>query len=211
MPLSHLPIFPLGVVLYPGTALPLHLFEPRYRQMLTDVRAGDSRFGILTAMPGVDERDLPRGRMGCVAEVTDVEMMPDGRSNIVVRGRERFSLEAFVESDAPYHVATVVEVPDVSTASPVALAVASDDVVQHFKQVVKAVHAINGEKGPVPTLPDDPAQLAWSIGAMIDLDLDSRYKLLAERDPAARLSAIDAVLRKAIPELELQAALRKQS
>lgn len=211
MPLSHLPIFPLGVVLYPGTALPLHLFEPRYRQMLQDVRAGDSRFGILTAMPGVGERDLPRGRMGCVAEVTEVEMMPDGRSNIVVQGRERFALDTFVESEALYHVATVVEVPDLSTSSPVALAVASDDVVQHFRQVVKAVHAINGEKGPIPALPDDPAQLAWSIGAMIDLDLDTRYKLLAERDPAARLTAIDAVLRKAIPELELQAALRKQN
>lgn len=211
MPLSHLPIFPLGVVLYPGTALPLHLFEPRYRQMLADVRAGDSRFGILTGLSGVPERDLPRGRMGCVAEVTDVEMMPDGRANIVVQGRERFALEEFVESDALYHVASVVEVPDISTTNAVALAVASDDVVQHFKQVVKAVHAINGESGPMPTFPDDPRQLAWTIASMVDFDLDARYKLLAERDPAARLSTVDAVLRKAIPELELQAALRKQT
>jgi len=211
MPLSQLPIFPLGVVLYPGTTLPLHLFEPRYRQLLHDVRAGDSRFGILTGLGGVAERDLPPGRIGCVAEVTDVEMMPDGRSNIVVAGRERFALEHFVESDALYHVASVTEVPDLTTTSPVALAVASDDVVQHFKQVVRAVHTINGEKGPIPALPDDPAQLAWTIASMIDLDLESRYRLLAERDPAARLTAIDAVLRKAIPELELQAALRKQS
>ena len=211
MPLSHLPIFPLGVVLYPGTALPLHLFEPRYRQLLADARAGDSRFGILTGLSGVPERDLPRGRMGCVAEVTDVEMMPDGRANIVVQGRERFALEEFVESDALYHVASVVEVPDMSTTNAVALAVASDDVVQHFKQVVKAVHAINGESGPMPALPDDPRQLAWTIASMVDFDLDTRYKLLAERDPAARLSTVDAVLRKAIPELELQAALRKQS
>lgn len=211
MPLSHLPIFPLGVVLYPGTALPLHLFEPRYRQLLRDIRAGDSRFGILTAISGVAERELPQGRMGCVAEVTEVEMMPDGRANIVVVGRERFALDVFVESDAPYHVATVSAVPDQPTVSAVALAVASDDVVQHFRQVVKAVHAINGRNAPVPSLPDDPAQLAWTIAAMIDLDLESRYKLLAERDPAARLTAIDAVLRKAIPELELQAALRKQS
>lgn len=210
MPLSSLPIFPLGVVLYPGTALPLHLFEPRYRQMLQDVRAGDSRFGILTAIPGVSERDLPRGRMGCVAEVTDVEMMPDGRANIVVRGRERFALETFVESDALYHVASVVEVPDVTGTNAVALAVASDDVVQHFKQVVKAVQAISGEKGAMPPLPDDPAQLAWTIASMVDFDLDTRYKLLAERDPGARLATVDAVLRKAIPELELQAALRKQ-
>lgn len=145
MPLPPLPIFPLGVVLYPGTALPLHLFEPRYRQLLTDVRAGDSRFGILTAMSGVAERDLPPGRLGCVAEVTEVEMMPDGRSNIVVVGRERFALGQFLESDTPYHVAAVTAVPDQGSLNAVALAVASDDVVQHFTQVVKAVHAINGQ------------------------------------------------------------------
>ena len=208
---SSLPIFPLGVVLYPGTALPLHLFEPRYRQLLADIRVGDSRFGMLTAMSGVAERDLPPGRMGCVAEVTEVEMMPDGRANIVVVGRERFALEQFLDSEAPYHVASVTSVPDIATANAVALAVRSDDVAQHFKQVVKAVHVINGNDGPVPPLPDDPTQLAWTIAAMIDLDLESRYRLLAERDPAARLTTIDAVLRKAIPELELQAALRKQS
>lgn len=211
MALTHLPIFPLGVVLFPGTALPLHLFEPRYRRLLADVRAGDSRFGILTGISGVAERDLPPGRVGCVAEVTEVEMMPDGRANIVVVGRERFTLETFVESDALYHVASVQALPDTPTTNAVALAVASDDVVQHFRQVVKAVHVINDTQGKVPPLPDDPAQLAWTIAAMIDLDLDARYRLLAERDPAARLAAIDAVLRKAIPELELQAALKQQN
>lgn len=210
MSFQHLPIFPLGVVLYPGTALPLHLFEPRYRQLLTDVRAGDSRFGIITAISGVPERELPPGRLGCVAEVTEVEMMPDGRSNIVVVGRERVALDTFVDSEAPYHVASVTVVPDVASANAVVLAVASDEVALHFKQVVKAVHTINGSDGPVPPLPDDPAQLAWTIASMIDLDLESRYKLLAERDPAARLTAIDAVLRKALPELELQAALKSQ-
>jgi Lon protease-like protein len=209
MGFQDLPIFPLGVVLYPGTALPLHLFEPRYRQLLTDIRAADSRFGILTSIKGVPERELPPGRMGCVAEVTEVEMMPDGRSNIVVVGRERFALQRFIESDAPYHVAAVAEVPDEGSTNAVALAVASDEVAQHFRQVVKAVHTINGQRGPGPILPDDPAQLAWTIASMIDLDIESRYKLLVERDPAKRLDAIDAVLRKAIPELELQAAIRR--
>jgi len=69
----RLPIFPLGMVLFPGTSAPLHLFEPRYRQMLADVRAKDSRFGILCALEGVPERELPTGRIGCVAEVVDVE------------------------------------------------------------------------------------------------------------------------------------------
>jgi Lon protease-like protein len=203
-----LPIFPLGVVLFPGTRLPLHLFEPRYRQMLADVRDGDGRFGIIAAIPGVAERDLPAGRIGCVAEVTDVEIMPDGRANIIVTGRERFALTAFVEHEAPYHVATGTIVHDEAGASPVALAVAADDVIANFKRVVQAVRTLNDDTDPLPDLPEDAAQVAWSVGAMIDLDLASRYRLLAERSPAARLTQIDHVLRKALPDLELQAALK---
>ena len=204
-----LPIFPLGAVLFPGTLMPLHLFEPRYRQMLADVREGDRRFGIIAAMPGVAERDLPAGRMGCVAEVTEVEVMPDGRANIIVIGRERFALNAFVEHDALYHVATGTIVADEGGASPVALAVAADEVISNFKRVVKAVRTLNDDTDPPPDLPDDAAQVAWSVGAMIDLDLDSRYRLLAERSPAARLTQIDNVLRKAVPDLELQAAIKQ--
>jgi len=196
-------------VLFPGTLMPLHLFEPRYRQMLADVREGDRRFGIIAAMPGVAERDLPAGRMGCVAEVTEVEVMPDGRANIIVIGRERFALNAFVEHDALYHVATGTIVADEGGASPVALAVAADEVISNFKRVVKAVRTLNDDTDPPPDLPDDAAQVAWSVGAMIDLDLDSRYRLLAERSPAARLTQIDNVLRKAVPDLELQAAIKQ--
>lgn len=196
-------------MLFPGTLMPLHLFEPRYRQMLADVREGDRRFGIIAAMPGVAERDLPAGRMGCVAEVTEVEVMPDGRANIIVIGRERFALNAFVEHDALYHVATGTIVADEGGASPVALAVAADEVISNFKRVVKAVRTLNDDTDPPPDLPDDAAQVAWSVGAMIDLDLDSRYRLLAERSPAARLTQIDNVLRKAIPDLELQAAIKQ--
>jgi Lon protease-like protein len=205
-----LPIFPLGVVLFPGTTLPLHLFEPRYRQLLADVRAGTSRFGILTGMAGVAERELPPGRIGCVAEVTDVEMLPDGRANILVAGRERFALEAFVPHEAPYHVADVTFVADAAGGSPVALAVAADDVAANFRRVVKAVQTLNDQRGPLPTLPDEPAQLAWSIGAMIDLDVEQKYALLAERSPAARLSLVDAVLRKVLPDLELRAAMHRR-
>lgn len=204
-----LPIFPLGVVLFPGTVLPLHLFEPRYRQLLSDVRAGNSRFGILPAMPGVGERELPPGRNGCVAEVTDVEMLPDGRANIVITGRERFALEAFVEHEAPYHVADVSFVSDEAGSSPVALTVAADDVASNFRRVVKAVQTLNDNSGPLPALPDDPAQLAWSIAAMIDLELEPRYRLLAERSPAARLAMVDGVLRKVLPDLELRAAMHR--
>ena len=212
MTLQRLPLFPLGMVLFPGTAIPLHLFEPRYRQMLADVQDGDKRFGILCAMEGVDERDLPAGRIGCVAEVTEAETMPDGRSNIVVVGRERFALDAFLDDDeAPYHIVSASPVEDVNTTAPVALVLAADEVASNFRRVVNAVHTLNDVDEKPPELPDDPKQLPWTIGAMIDIDLELRQRLLSELSPAARLTTIDGVLRKAIPDLELRAAMNKRA
>ncbi len=202
-----LPIFPLGLVLYPGSVVPLHLFEPRYRQMLIDVTASDRRFGILCAIPGVAERALPVGRVGCIAEVTEAETLEDGRSNILVVGRERFVLDRFIQHSAPYHVAEVTLIEDEPVASPVALAVSSDDVVSNFRRIVRAVQTLNDESSPVPALPDDGAQLSFAIAAMIDFDLEERQAVLAERSPLVRLQRVDGVLRKVVSDLELQAAM----
>lgn len=213
----RLPIFPLGLVLYPGVQLPLHLFEPRYRQMLADVREGQRQFGIVCAMPGVPERELPAGRAGCVAQLEHVEMMDDGRANIVVVGTTPFTLDGFVDDDAPYHVADVSLFGDVADVPPVTLAVAADDVAARFLQVVAAVRSANADDDTdddddaPPVLPDDPALLAFAIASMIDLPLEHRQAVLGERRPSQRLSSVDAVLRRVLPDLELQAALRKRS
>lgn len=206
----QLPVFPLNVVLLPGTTLPLHLFEPRYRQLLTDVRAGDAQFGLLCSISGLPELAIPRGRHGCIAEVIEVEMLPDGRSNILVRGRERFVLDAFVDHPAPYRMAQVTTEDDVPPDNAVAAAVLADEVATNFRRIVKAVHTLNDDQALPPPLPDDPAQLAWNIGAMIDLEYDTRYQLLALREVTARLSLIDGVLRRALPELELRAAMHQR-
>ena len=202
----RLPIFPLGLVLFPGATVPLHIFEPRYRQLIADIGTG-GRFGIVLAVPNLAERELPPGHAGCIAEVTEVEQLPDGRANIAVVGRERFALQRFVEDDAPYHVADVEPFGDSTTDAPVALVVAGEEVAGRFKRVVIAVQTLGGDDDPLPALPDDPAALPFTIAAMIDLDLGQRQELLAERSPARRLALIDAELRKVLPQLELRAAM----
>ncbi len=205
----QLPLFPLDLVLFPGMSVPLHLFEPRYRQLLADVRDGDGRFGIMCAIAGVAERDLPKGRVGCVAAITQVSILPDGRADIVVVGRERFAFETLVESDTPYHIALVASLEDEHDVAPVMLIVSADDVATRFTRVFNAVRTIHDDVRPMPALPDDPAQLAYVIAAMIDLDLEEQQALLSERSPAARLTRIDAVLRRVLPDLEIQSALRQ--
>jgi Lon protease-like protein len=204
-----LPLFPLGLVLYPGTSAPLHLFEPRYRQLLADVQQGDRQFGIVCALPGVAERALPRGRVGCLVTVRDVEMLPGGRANIVVDGESRFALQRFVEDAAPYHVGEVTPLDDEGTDPPVAVAVVADEVASNFRRVVSAVHTLNDDTSPPPALPDDPAQLAFAIAGMVDFELAQRQALLESRSPMGRLTLVNGVLRTVLPDLELKAAMHQ--
>src|SRR5690349_5431852 len=91
-----LPIFPLpNVVLFPSVFLPLHIFEPRYREMVADALAADRLIGMVLLRPGWD-RDY-EGRpavfpIGCSGVMTHVERLGDGRYNIVLRGLERFRI-----------------------------------------------------------------------------------------------------------------------
>jgi Lon protease-like protein len=105
---SELPLFPLPIVLFPGVPLPLHIFEPRYRQMLIDVRNGNSLFGLsyFDASSSSAEQPLP-GHVGCAAEISETQSMPDGRSNILTVGLVRYRAEDYVDRGDPYLVARV--------------------------------------------------------------------------------------------------------
>ena len=205
---ARLPLFPIGLVLFPGVSLPLHLFEPRYRQLLTDVRASDSRFGIVCPPVGVNERTLPVGLAGCVAEVTEVESLDDGRSNILVVGRERFALEGVAVDTAPYLVADIAPLPDIAAPGGLALSLMADELRSHFVRVVTAVHVLADDPtAALPTLPDDPTQLAWTVASMVEMELVHRQRLLEERSPLLRVERVNALLRTVLPDLELRAAL----
>ena len=85
MPL--LPLFPLEVVLLPGTPLPLHIFEPRYKEMIGECRAGNQPFGVVRA------QDEGIAEIGCTAEVVNVtKEYPDGRLDLIAVGRQRFEV-----------------------------------------------------------------------------------------------------------------------
>src|SRR6266576_3705894 len=91
-----LPLFPLpNVVLFPNVFLPLHVFEPRYREMVADAVAGDRLIGMVLLRPGW-QRDYegrpPVYPIGCSGLITHVEPLADGRYDIVLRGIERFRI-----------------------------------------------------------------------------------------------------------------------
>ena len=105
---TELPVFPLPVVLFPGVPLPLHIFEPRYRRMMQDIRVTNNLFGVAYFDPTGETDAVPSaGHVGCVAEVTETQTFPDGRSNILTLGVVRYRIESYVERGDPYLVAKI--------------------------------------------------------------------------------------------------------
>jgi Lon protease-like protein len=110
-----IPIFPLpNVVLFPNVFLPLHIFEPRYREMVADALAGDRIIGIVLLRPGWEPEYEGRPavyRIGCAGVVTNAERLPDGRYNIVLQGLEKFRV--IDEDDSrSYRIAQVEGIPE---------------------------------------------------------------------------------------------------
>jgi Lon protease-like protein len=97
----RLSIFPLtGALLYPGLQLPLHIFEPRYRAMVTDALARDRRIGMI--QPQRPEDGAPLFSVGCIGKIADVEALEDGGFNLVLQGESRFRLVRELEVITPF-------------------------------------------------------------------------------------------------------------
>jgi len=194
----RLPVFPLSVVLFPGTPLPLHIFEPRYRQMLTDCLAADRRFGITPS--GASHEAPDPGMVGCTAEVRVNQTLPDGRSNIVVLGGDRFVVADLVEDPAPYYVASVRTFDDEpGTAPPTERTALLRDAFTRYSALVRELSDVEPER---PDLPDEPLPLSFQVAAGVDVEPPIKQRLLVERSTARRVEALLVVLAAVTAALE---------
>jgi Lon protease-like protein len=205
-----LPLFPLPLVLFPGTPLPLHIFEPRYRTMLADCVAGDQRFGLIALPKDMKETDIPRGTVGCIAEIVETRELPDGRSDIVVRGVTRFALAGLVRATRPYLLAQIEPYSD-ETEFCEEIEEFDSRVREVFTAVGNAARVLASDSDPLPELPADSALLSFVVASMIDLDLGVRQELLASRSPAERLRRLDEILSAALPDLAERAEVHRRA
>jgi Lon protease-like protein len=187
---TRLPVFPLPVVLFPGTPLPLHIFEPRYREMLADCLAADRRFGIT---PSGTSGEAPEpGTVGCIAEVRVNQLMPDGRSNIVVLGGDRFVVTELLDEAKPYHVASVVPFDDDPESAPAAERAA--ELRAAFARYAALVRELSDVEPEEADLPADPLALSFHVAAGIEVDAPIKQRLLVERSTSRRVEALMLVL-----------------
>jgi Lon protease-like protein len=186
----RLPVFPLSVVLFPGTPLPLHIFEPRYRRMLADCLADDRRFGITPT--GVAQEAPDPGMVGCTAEVRVNQELPAGRANIVVVGGDRFVVAALLDDPAPYSVASVQTFDDDPATLP------TSERTTRLREVFTGYAALVRELSDVepaePELPEAPLPLSFHVAAGLEVESRIKQRLLIERSTARRVDALLLIL-----------------
>ncbi len=207
---SELPLFPLSIVLFPGVPLPLHIFEPRYRQMLQDIQARDGLFGLSYFDPSTSAREMPPiGSVGCVARVTDAQAFSDGRSNILTVGVIRYSIEEYVERGDPYLVARIGYFEDEEEPSD-ALQESSREVAETFTRIARAVRTINDERANLPDIADtDPERLSFLVAAAMEVESDTKQEMLELRSTSERLRRLNDILGRAVSGYEERARVHE--
>jgi ATP-dependent Lon protease len=207
---SEMPVFPLPVVLFPGVPLPLHIFEPRYRQMLLDVRVGNNLFGVSYFDPSTQTNEVPpAGHVGCVAEVTETQVFADGRSNILTLGVIRYRIESYVERGEPYLVAKLSYFED-EEEDETALAGLTKEVAEAFTRIAQAVRTINDERTNLPDISNtEPQRLSFLVAAAMEIEADVKQELLELRSTFERLERLQAMLSVAVKGYEERARIHE--
>ena len=173
----ELPLFPLPeVVLFPQEYLPLHIFETRYRAMLQSVLKSDSRFGVVRWDPIAKKM----ADVGCCAEIIKHLTSPDGRSNIVTIGQQRFRILEII-SETPFINALVSWVDDDKVSDQKKLLELKDSVATALRDVVSLTSKLTDSDKELPeSVPDIPRELSFWIAAHLGGPVASEQQNLLE-------------------------------
>jgi ATP-dependent Lon protease len=194
----RLPLFPLNVVLLPGVDMPLHIFEPRYRQMVRDCLEAKSPFGVLLALPS------GMAGTGCTAEILEVtSRYDDGRCDILTVGREPFRIvELF--SDEPLLRGAVDFLEDRPVPS-------NPRISRELVELYETCHTLIFDDYPRDLEESAQTEMSYRIAARLPMDLLWKQRVLELRSEAERQERLVAYLREWAPHLQKEDTLRAQT
>jgi Lon protease-like protein len=194
--LSDIPLFPLNVVLMPGSPLPLHIFEERYKQMVNECLESGAEFGMVLA----DESGTRQ--VGCTAKIVElVQRFDDGRLVILVEGSRRFELKN-IFTGKPYYVGEVEYIEDGPEEDVTSLA---EECVALLERVVAAA-----TEGSVGIEIEPPYRnLSFAIAGRIEFDLETRQQILELPTEKGRLEKVKELLTETADRLERERKVRE--
>ena len=196
--MANIPLFPLNVVLMPGTPLPLHIFEERYKQMVNECLDSEAEFGMVLA-----DEDGTR-QVGCTARIVKlVQRFEDGRMIILVEGSRRFKLNNIMSGN-PYYMGEIEYIEDgpEEDVSPLA-----EECVALLERTVEAA-----TEGSVDIEIEPPYRnLSFAIAGRIEFDLGTKQQILELTTEKERLTKVKELLTEAADKLEREKAARQKA
>ncbi|MGB8264929.1 MAG: LON peptidase substrate-binding domain-containing protein [Candidatus Velthaea sp.] len=197
---SRLRLFPLNTVLFPGAVLNLHVFEPRYRQLVAECLEADEAFGVVLIREGREagETDVLPHDVGTTAEICDVTRLPAGRYYITTTGRRRFRIRKVVRNE-PYLLVDV-DYLDEHTPPGVNLGSLHDEVCDEFREYLRLLVEFSGTAADID-VPADPVDVSFLIGDAIQVADEMKQRLLEISDTGERLETELDYLRRSLPQL----------
>ena len=196
--MSDIPLFPLNVVLMPGTPLPLHIFEERYKQMVNECLESETEFGMILADEGGTRR------VGCTAKIVELlQRYDDGRMLILVEGSRRFELKN-IFTGKPYYVGEIEYLEDGPEEDVSGVA---EECVALLERVVEAA-----TEGSVGIEIEPPYRnLSFAIAGRVEFDLDTRQEILELPTERGRLEKVKELLTEAADKLERDRQAREKA
>src|ERR1700736_1052095 len=194
MPTQWLPLFPLNVVLFPHMALPLHVFEQRYRQMIGDCLEEGHSFGVVAIREGSETGPSTPYDVGTLAKIVRIDRLDDGRMNLLVMGASRFAVVRTAD-DRPYLRGEIRIIPE-SGDDLDATARLTEVTAVSFRQYSNLLRELVGRQPDEAEPPMEPELLSYLIAAALNLQVPEKQTLLAEPRTDARLGLEVVMLRK---------------
>jgi hypothetical protein len=191
----EVPLLPLGSVLFPHMPMSLHIFEPRYRTMMRECRSASTTFGVVAIREGYEVGATATPfEVGTLAQLDEIEELPDGRYNLGVIGASRFRIES-ISHQRPYLVASVHYLQDLPASADDTdrLAVA---VTAAFRGYATQLRGIGQGDPHEFGMPSDPELLSYLVAAALQVEVAQRQRLLEIDGTAERLSAVLRLLRR---------------
>ena len=191
-----LPIFPLELVLFPGTPLPLHIFEERYKEMIAECVAQKRPFGVVRAMAQAV------AEVGCTADIIEVvKKYDDGKLDIICEGRQRFEVVQLDQERAFLRAEVAFFEDEPEAASP-----------DHAKKAIQCYSELMSmvESEAEAPEPDDP-QLSFHLIAPLPVDLDFKQTILASRSEAKRIAMTAEYLTAVLPRMKRAIKAREKA
>ncbi len=197
----RLRLFPLNAVLFPGAVLNLHVFEPRYLQMIQECLESGEGFGVTLIAEGAEAGDpnVKPYDVGSIAEIVEVQPLPFGRYFISTIGRERFRI-CEVVSREPYLLADVETIEEEAAAPDDEVETLLPAVRSLFGEYLSMLVEFSGQENFVE-LPDDAQGTSYLIGDSLQVAEPVKQRLLELDDAKSRLRAEHDFLERLLPQL----------